>query len=151
MSGSISSLCFENLFDLFARILNAPRLRLPEFLSNGSSMNWVYFWWLCPNLNLLNSAKCPVRDLNLFNPKAACLSLQIRCEILSSSMEPDPDRFGPFWPTLQREPLISGPGYNSQWNKTSLSNLYSKTLSGCNWCKILSDPSYALKVFCLCC
>jgi hypothetical protein len=31
MSGSISSLCFENLFYLFARILNAPRLGLPEF------------------------------------------------------------------------------------------------------------------------
>jgi hypothetical protein len=30
-------------FYLFDRILNAPRLGLPEFLSNGSSMNWVLF------------------------------------------------------------------------------------------------------------
>ncbi len=71
------------------------------------------------------------------------------------------------------ESLISEPGYNSQWNKTSLSNLYSKTLSGldplrnpffmrrtlwhpyhwavfsseCHWCKIVSDSSYTQNVF----
>jgi hypothetical protein len=40
-SGAISSLCFNYPLYLFARILNAPRLGLPEFLSNGSSMNWA--------------------------------------------------------------------------------------------------------------
>ncbi len=50
----------------------------------------------------------------LFNPKAAYLIIQRRCEALSSPMEPNPDGFGPFWPTLQRNPLISSPGYNSQ-------------------------------------
>ncbi len=36
-------------------------------------------------------------------------------------------RIGPKHPkTIAMESLISGPGYISQWNKTSLSNLYSK-------------------------
>jgi hypothetical protein len=38
---NLVELCFDYPFYLFARILIAPRLGLPEFLSNGSSMNWA--------------------------------------------------------------------------------------------------------------
>jgi hypothetical protein len=87
-------------------------------------------------------------------------------------------RIGPKHPkTIAMESLISGPGYNSQWNKTSLSNLSVKSLfinpewfrpfekpffmrrtlwhpyhwavfiSECHWCKIVSDSSYTQTVF----
>ncbi len=83
-------------------------------------------------------------------------------------------RIGPKQPkTIAMESLISGPGYNPQWNKTSLSNLYfinsewsrpfekpffmRRTLwhpyhwavfiSECHWRKIVSDSSYTQNVF----
>jgi hypothetical protein len=47
------ALFWLSFLPIFARILKAPRLGLPEFLSNGSSMNWALKLWLCPLLNQL--------------------------------------------------------------------------------------------------
>jgi hypothetical protein len=147
----------------------------PSFWAMGLQRTGLYFLWLCPLALIKQNTLWGI--WTFFNPKAACLSLQRRCEALSSSMEPEPDGFGAFWPTLQRDPLISGPGYNSQWNKTSLSYLSVKSLfiypewfrpfekpffmrrtlwhpyqwamfvSECHWCKIVSDSSYTQNVF----
>ncbi len=160
-----------------------------EVLQDLPSLNWALFV-IMPSFELsLTVQERSFEEFEpLFNPKAACLSLQRRCEVPSSSMGPDPDGSGPFWPTLQRigpkhpktiamESLISGPGYNSQLNKTSLSYLSVKSLfinpewfrpfekpffmrrtlwhpyhwavfiSECHWCKIVSDSSYTKNVF----
>ncbi len=72
-------------------------------------MRWVFnelgfIFVIMPSFELaLIVQERPFEDFEpLFNPKAACLSLQRRCEVPSSSMGPDPDGSGPFWPTLQR-------------------------------------------------
>ncbi len=46
-----SSLCFEHLLYLFARIQKAPRLGLPEFWARVLTMNWTLKLWLLPLLN----------------------------------------------------------------------------------------------------
>ncbi len=86
-----------------------------SFWAMGLQWTGFYFcdhalFWIC--LIQLNALW---RIWIFFNPMAACLFLQRRCEDFSSSMEPDPDGFRPFRLTLQRDPLISGLGYNSQW------------------------------------
>ncbi len=76
-----SLLYYELSFYLFTRIPNAPRLCLPEFLCNGSSMNWSLKLWLYPLLNQLKFfMDVLLRNLAFFNLKAMGY-LQKQCKL----------------------------------------------------------------------
>ncbi len=122
---------FNNLLP----IQQDPEMRLDwgtESLSNGSSMNWALILWSWPLLKLLNSAKMPWKGFESFLIQRLH-SCSHREDVKLSHLLRSPTQMGlgPFGLPWKGTPWsLEQVTILNENNRTSLSNLYSRTLSG---------------------
>ncbi len=123
------------LFNNLLPIQQDPEMRqdwVTESLSNGSSMNWALILWSCPLLNLLNSAKMPWKGSESFLiQRLHAYSYREDVKLSHLPRSPTQMGLGPFGLPCKGTPWsLEQVTILNENNKTSLSNLYSRTLSG---------------------